>query len=74
MRHVVSVIVLGMMLALGTSAARAEDCHGQGQYFRHPTPPPPQAQTPNPPQDVAPVGSEPSPPSLPGIRDENMGH
>jgi hypothetical protein len=75
MRYVVSVIVLEMILALGTSAAVAEDCHGQGHYFRGPTPPPPgQVQMPNPPQAVAPVGSEPSPPTLQDRRGENMGH
>jgi hypothetical protein len=74
MRHVASLIVLGIMLALGINAAWAEDCHGQGRYFRQPAPPPPQSQTPTPPRDVAPVGSEPSPPNLPDIRDENMGH
>lgn len=73
MRYIVSAIVLEMILALGVPAAWAEDCHGQGQYFRRPTPPPPaQVQVPAPP-DVAPVGSVP-PSTLQDIHGENMGH
>lgn len=73
MRYVVSAIVLEMILALGVSAAWAEDCHGQGQYFRRPTPPPPTQVQVTPPADVAPVGSEP-PTTLQDVRSENMGH
>jgi hypothetical protein len=41
MRYVVSVMMLGMILALGAPAALAADCHGQGNEFRRRTPPPP---------------------------------
>ena len=72
-RYVASAIVLEMILAFGVSAAVAEDCHGQGQYFRRPAPPPPVQTQVTAPVDVAPVGSEP-PTTLQEIRGENMGH
>lgn len=74
MRYVMSVMVLEIVLALGPSASLAEDCHGQGQYFRRPaTPPPPQLQMPIPPGDVVSVGSE-APSTLQDRRSDNMGH